>query len=597
MVFLNPWGLLALLSIPAILALHFFRDRRRVRRIGGLHLWEFARVKLPAGRRFDRLIRTLPLLFQLIAALILSLLIAGFDWPTRLQARHFTIIADDSISMQARARTNSSAERATQAATKWARDSDRFTLVAAAARPRLLAGPFATRLELVQSLNAWQPEAPVCELESAMNLAMKFAGTTGRVLLLTDDSGTSQSYGPALETHAVGEAAPNAAISFADRLRIAAHRDRVVATIKGYASGASQISIKASIGGQEVASKSIEVPPGQPASLDFEIPDTEHPIRLDISPADALAADDSVVLAAVNVKTVRAYVDDFGEVTDSMRKAIESVPNAYVTDDPRIAELAFMRSAASLPSALRTYRFVDPATSASRMVAQGQQLVLDQRSRITENLTLEGVLWTYAPPPAVSNLTSALISYTSHPLVYTEATQGEARRYAVNLDWQATNLFRSTAWPVMVQGMVEDCRDAIPGMDRTNFRTGEEIQLHLRPMPGLEKMFTLAREGDSKPIAEYQDELPPVLKDLQRGGYSITQGKGSSAKSLAQFQVNLFAPGESDLRNIRPHSADFQKLRADAVAQAGRNRLLFYGLLVAILLATLLSWIYQDAAH
>src|SRR4051794_33398036 len=138
MIFLNPWGLLALLSIPAIVALHFFRDRRRVRRIGGLHLWEFARVKLPAGRRLDRLIRSLPLLFQLLAALVLSLLIAGMDWPTRLQARHFTVIADDSISMQARAHNTSSAERAVSAATGWAHDSDRFTLVAAGARPHLM---------------------------------------------------------------------------------------------------------------------------------------------------------------------------------------------------------------------------------------------------------------------------------------------------------------------------------------------------------------------------------------------------------------------------------------------------------------------------
>lgn len=597
MLFLNPWGLLALLSIPAILALHFFRDRRRVRRIGGLHLWEFARVKLPAGRRFDRLIRTLPLLFQLLAALILSLLIAGFDWPTRLQARHFTIIADDSISMQARASSTSSAERAIAAATNWAREGDRFTLIASAARPRLLAGPFATKPELVRALNAWRPEAPVCELESAMNLAMKFAGATGRVLLLTDDYGTSQSYGDGLEVHAVGEATANAAISFADRIRIAPHRDRIVATIKNYATDSRNLTMKASVAGQEVASKSMLVPVDQPASLDFEIPDTDHPVRLDITPADALAADNSIVLAPVNIKTVKAYVEDFGEATDSFRKAIEAVPNAYVTDDPRIAELAFMTSPQPLPSAVRTYTFLDPPTSGSRMVAQGQQLILDARSRITENLTLEGVLWTYSAQAAPPRLTTPLISYTSQPLLYAEADQAGTRRYAINLDWKATNLFRSTAWPVLVQGMVEEARDAMPGLDRTNFRTGEEILLHLRPLPDLEKHFVLKRDSADMPVATYDDELPPVLKDLERGAYDIVQGTGASEKNLAHFQVNLFAPGESDLRNLHPHSADFHKLRADAVAQAGRNRLLFYALLLAIILATILSWVYQDASH
>lgn len=598
MIFLNPWGFLALLSIPAILALHFFRERKQVRRIGGLHLWEFARIKLPAGRRFDRLLRSLPLLFQILAAVILSLLIAGFDWPIRLQARHFTVIIDDSISMQARAHTSSSAERAVAALTSWARDSDKFTLVAAASRPRLLAGPFATKKETLNALNSWRPEAPVCEMESAVNLASKFAGANGRILLLTDDSGTSQGYGDVLELHAVGEAAPNAAIAFADRLRIAAHKDRLVATIRNYSSALKTINLKASLGGQEVATKTIDVPTDQPASIDFELPDTEHPVRLDISPPDALAADDSVVLAPVNVKTVKAYVDDFGEATDAFRRAVEAVPNSYVTDDPRIADLAFLTSPQNLPAAVRTYTFVETSTSASRSLAQGQQLVLDLRSRVTENLTLEGVLWTYTPRalPA-SRLISALISYTTQPLLYLESRQADAYNYAVNLDWKATNLFRSTGWPVLVQGIVEDCRNALPGLDRTNFRTGEEILLHLKPMPDIEKHFALRREGEKNPISEYDDNLPPVLKELARGSYDIFQGRGSAEKSLAHFQVNLFAPGESDLRNIKPHSASFSRLRADAVEQAGRNRMLYYALLLAILLATILSWVYQDASH
>jgi hypothetical protein len=597
MVFLNPWGLLAFLSIPVILALHFFRDRREVRRIGGLHLWEFARVKLPAGRRFDRLIRSLPLLFQLLAALILSLLISGFDWPTTLQARHFTVILDDSISMQARAHTSSSAERAAVALTEWARASDKFTVIAAAGRPGLVSGPFASKSEMVNALNAWRPESPVCELESAMNLATKFAGANGRVLLLTDDSGTSIGYGESLVVHAVGESADNAAISFADRLRVAPHRDRIVATLKNYSASAREVTVRATVAGQQVATQKLNVPNDQPAALDFEVPDTENPVRLELSPADALAADDAVVLAPVNIKTVKAYVDDFGEATDAFHRAVEAVPNAYVTDDPRIADLAFLASAQKLPSAVRSYVFTEQGTSTSRAVAQGQQLVLNPKSRITENLMFEGVLWTYTPRVASAAATNALVSYTSQPLLWVDSVDAGVRKLAVNLDWKATNLFRSTAWPVLVQGMVEECRNAMPGLDRTNFRTGEEIPLHLRPLPEVEQHFELRREGEQKPVFEYDAELPPVLTGLPRGAYSIVQGNGASAQPLGKFQVNLFAPGESDLRSIKPLSANFSRLRVDAVAQAGRNRLLFYALLVAILMATILSWVYQDASH
>src|SRR5690606_13385221 len=101
MTLLNPWGLLGLLAIPVIIGLHFFRQQRRSRIIGGLHLWDFARLATPSGRRFERLRSSLPLIFQILAALLLTLLLAGFDVPLKKSARHYAIILDDSVSMQA----------------------------------------------------------------------------------------------------------------------------------------------------------------------------------------------------------------------------------------------------------------------------------------------------------------------------------------------------------------------------------------------------------------------------------------------------------------------------------------------------------------
>jgi len=599
MVLLNPWGLLALLSIPLIIGLHFFRERKRVRRIGGLHLWEFARVTTPAGRRFDRIVRSLPLLFQLLAALLLSLLIAGLDWPTRLEARHFTIVADDSISMQARPKGASASERAAATISKWAREGDRFTLIRAGSRSSLVAGPFATRAELINGLNAWQPESPVCMLDSAMNLAAKFAGASGKVLFATDSTSEMGDYAKAIEVHAEGTPAPNAAIVFADRIRVEPRMDRVVASVRLYATEGRQATLRAIVDGQEVASQQISLTPGSAANLDFKLPITDRPVTLAIEPPDALTVDDKVILAPVAVKTVKAYVEDFGELNGALRKAVESVPDAYVTDDPRIAELVFTKAANDAPTqALRTYVLPDVTTTSGQRIAQGQELVLSPRSRITDNLALEGVMWTYTPR-AVSGAAalSALIAHTSQPLLSLSRQVGNHQVLEFNLNRDATNLFRTTAWPMMVQGMVEECRDAMPGMSRTNYRTGEEIPIHLVTEQTLERTFALRRVGETKPLATYNEELPPVLRDLPSGAFEIVQAPGSGEKVLATFHVNLFAPGESDLRNIQPHQANLNQLRADALAQSGHNRLLFYLLVAAIVIFTVLSWLFQDASH
>ena len=95
-------------------------------------------------------------------------------------------------------------------------------------------------------------------------------------------------------------------------------------------------------------------------------------------------------------------------------------------------------------------------------------------------------------------------------------------------------------------------------------------------------------------MAAYEDELPPVLSDLATGGYRIVQGTGEKAQTLTAFQVNLFAPEESDLQSIRPLEADLARVRAETVAQSGRNRLLFYSLLTAAVACVLFAWYFQE---
>jgi len=54
MIFATPWGLLALLAIPGIVAIHLFRRRFPVRPVAGLFLWQVVRqtpVRSAAGFR------------------------------------------------------------------------------------------------------------------------------------------------------------------------------------------------------------------------------------------------------------------------------------------------------------------------------------------------------------------------------------------------------------------------------------------------------------------------------------------------------------------------------------------------------------------
>src|SRR4030095_9518335 len=77
MIFTSPLGLLALLAIPAIVAIHLFRRRFPPRPVAGLFLWQVARQTPEGGGKISRLPITASLILECLAALALALIIAG----------------------------------------------------------------------------------------------------------------------------------------------------------------------------------------------------------------------------------------------------------------------------------------------------------------------------------------------------------------------------------------------------------------------------------------------------------------------------------------------------------------------------------------
>src|ERR1700722_9176542 len=102
MTFANPWGLLGLLALPAIVILHLYYRRFPPLLIGGLHLWGVQTQVRQAGRRRGRLPITASLLLQLVAAAVLSLVIAQPHLAESRRVEHLVVVLDNSASMQAR---------------------------------------------------------------------------------------------------------------------------------------------------------------------------------------------------------------------------------------------------------------------------------------------------------------------------------------------------------------------------------------------------------------------------------------------------------------------------------------------------------------
>ncbi len=101
MIFTTPLGLLALLAIPAIVAIHLFRRRFPVRPVAGLFLWQMAQRTPEGGGRITRLPITTSLILECLAALALALILAGARLSPAGVSQHLVVLLDDSASMAA----------------------------------------------------------------------------------------------------------------------------------------------------------------------------------------------------------------------------------------------------------------------------------------------------------------------------------------------------------------------------------------------------------------------------------------------------------------------------------------------------------------
>ncbi|MBN1901545.1 BatA and WFA domain-containing protein [Candidatus Sumerlaeota bacterium] len=588
--FSSPWGLLALLSVPIILFLHFFRERRMIRKIGGLHLWEFASIKLPSGRRFDKLIKNLPLLFQLLAAILLSLLIAGLDIPQTGKTRHYTIILDDSLSMQA-AKENSPVIKAKKLALDWADKKDRFTVIASGLEPRVIAGPFASSDELAAALDKWEPQSPRCELDKAVNLASKFVTGEEKILFITDDAIQAEPFDKILATCALGSPVSNSCISLADRVRIYPGKDKVFVSLQVFDDKEKEIAVSARIQNQIIFQEKVNLVPDKVHSLSFETDGVEETLEIFITDDD-LSADNSVILPPVIIKPVYVNFSGFGDFSDYFKKALLSVPYTILVEEPDRAHLVFttQKDFTSKNANLRIYLFPEAAEPENSALAQGRDIVFELANPLTENLSFDGVLWPYVPLQ-FTPVELPLISHQNQPLLFLESQKDILKTFHVNLLWDRTNIYRHPAWPTLVFSIVEECREVIPGLNRSSFRVGEDIALGVEPDPKRKKSFSLVK--DKEPFAEYE-EIPAVLSELNGGRYEIFQEKDLL---LASFSVNFFSPDESNLMSLNSRKVDLTKLLPATLVQARRNMLLHYALLISILVFTGLSWVYHELYH
>jgi hypothetical protein len=583
--FLSPLGLLALLGVPVVVALHLFRRRFRPQRVSALFLWQAGRPTTAAGRRRERLTTSPSFWSEVLLALLLGLAFAGPRGCGTLAARHLVVAVDGSASMSAGDAQQPSAialarEELTDAIEGLPTGS-RVTLVLSGPVPRIVAGPAAFPGEALERLASLEPAAGRHDLAPATALALELAG--GGAVTLYTDRFAPEAQPEEVTVVALGSPRENAALVSASRLPAeggAPGEDEVVATVANLSARPRTLSVElvGSRGGAERgATLSLEA--GAREAVRLRLAPGTGPVELRL-PSDLQPADDTVRL----LSPPRRVLDLACELEPELRRAL----GLERTDGPPLGRLLDLVPETRLaPDAGQAHLVIGGEPTAEgadwrlRLAASsspGTDLIgpflVEQRHPLTDGLLLQGVVWSADEELLLPGV--PLISAGNLPLMTEEELDGR-RVVHLNLDPARSTLQRSPDWPILLANLAEARRDALDGPRATNLAVGETLVFRASEPA----TYTLVGPGGERELhatasLEVSDLTDPGEYALLREGVEV-----------ARLAVHLADDAESDLRALsagrRTSTRELAEARSD-------SSLLVLLLTLGALAAALVDW-------
>lgn len=325
LVFANPWGLLGLLGIPVVLAIHLLHRHRRKVPISTLFLIEVAREPAQSGQRWHRLLPSVPMWLQLLLVLLLTALLS--QPYLRQGVLRVAIVLDDSASMQVFRKELIGKLGALDEQTESGQVSTHWLVLSAdSTRRRLYAGNEPQKW--IATLSDWAPANGWSDPADALRTARDQVGAEGLVVYVTDTPRVELPHGAALLS--VGYPLVNVGIG---GVRVMEEEDGVAwqAVFVNPSNEPAEREWRLAWDGEKSTEPAlVSVPAGGIATLEGRMPAQADRLVLALSP-DGFALDDTFPFVQPRPKplTLSVHGDGVSDwLPERMQRAIPSLSTA-----------------------------------------------------------------------------------------------------------------------------------------------------------------------------------------------------------------------------------------------------------------------------
>jgi hypothetical protein len=529
-VFANPLGLLALLGIPAVLAIHFLQRKAVELPVSTLFLLERTQRDAASGRRFDRLIPSIPLWMQLLAVLLLAWFLAEPRYQKSGSVQRVAVVVDSSASMQV-FKTEAVA-RLTQSIPGLQGEAEQLEITlleSAPRRPRIYAG--SSVVEMVSALTAWQPREGLVDPTSALRLARSLVSREGTVVYLTDTPQEAVPFDAKLL--AVGEAIENVGftgVSFSTVEGALVWR----AMVRNYSDkpASRSWSLQSSAGNTEPRPVTIE--PGGLITIQAAFPKNAKNVRAVLT-ADRFTLDDTLPMVAPAPKPLKLFTatsQAFGDLSAKLLRALDSAEPSQDAASADLSLVTYDPLDPQLPPG-NSVVFVEDSTQSGAYLKGG---IVAEPHPLMDGLNWQSLLVRETLELQRLPSDEVLLWQAKRPLIFlrrTAATETAppTQQLCFNFDLRLSNAANQPAFIVCLHRFAESIREAKVAPQSLNLETGQPIEIATAPQPTV-KREALDLSGKPMTSADFgQSGAAP----LTPGFLTLRQGEAALLTSAVYF--------------------------------------------------------------
>lgn len=580
--FANPLGFLALLGIPAVLAIHLLQRKAVQIPSSTLFLLERTHRDSMSGRRIERLVPSIPLWMQLLAVLLLTWLMVEPRFQRANSVQRIAIVLDSSASMSVF--KTQAIDRLTDALGKLrgrATGMEITVLESVAGRPRVYAG--SSIEDLRAALEKWQPRDGLVDPAQSLRLARSLVSGEGSVLYLTDTPVDSLPFDARLL--AVGEPVDNVGftgVSFTREEGAWVWR----ALVRNYGSKTVERTWSVYSAESSTQPQPFTLTPGALVTLQAAFPENADRVRV-VLDADRFTLDDVLPLVRPSPKPLQIFAATSPAFEELMGRLLRSLDAATPTNDAATADLSLVAydPLDPAPPAGNAVVFVEDGTSAGAYLTGG---IVAESHPLMEGLHWQSLLVRETLELERLPGDTVLLWQDQRPLIFLREKDHQ-RQLCFNFDPRLSNALQQSAFIVLLHRFAERLRDAKIAPFTAMLETGQPVSVTAAPNEALQILQT-DLEGQSLsnatllPSSQTSFRIPPNDLRAEPGYLTIRQNE----RELLHAAIHFADAREADLTGC----ASEERIDFQAVTDTRRHteadpywRFAVLGMLVALLIA------------